>query len=462
MDLADRYAQWKEEGFVAEAGSLRVPREVPEIELQTLWLAGEFGRDFLTTTRAPVRIERFGRWNAGPGPHFVEAEVTFGTQRVRGGVAVHRDRAAWEAEAAANPDYEGTILHAFARDEAHERGEPIPATCTRMGREVPQVYLDTTRFEYPPDEPPAREATVCLEIFQTLPRERTLELIEAAAQFRLCRKAARLARLAESFGPGEALYQAIAEALGYRNNKLPFILLAQRFPLKMLQAERAEIEPILFAGSGFLGLTDFQPLPGDTRSYLRGVWNRWWPRRDEFERLTVPVSLWNFRGVRPVNHPQRRVAALAGIVRHWPVLEALVRSGNIAGVKHFFSQLSDAYWDRHYTLKSPRSASHMALVGESRVTDLLLNVFFPGALSAVPGFWETYRQMPAPASNRRVDLAARRMFGATPLARELPRRAVTQQGLLQLFDDFCLACDGDCTRCPLPSRLEKWSGDPEW
>ncbi|XHR27997.1 MAG: DUF2851 family protein [Chthoniobacteraceae bacterium] len=456
MDLADRYAQWKEEGFVSEAATLRAPRELPEVELQTLWLAGEFGREFLSTTRAPLRIERFGRWNAGSGPHFIDAEITFGSTRVRGSVVVHASAEAWEAEAAASPEYEGTILHVFASHPAHERGQLLPASCTRLGREVPQLWLDTIHFEYPPAEPTNSESTACRGLLSEMPPGQVEELIEAAAQFRLCKKAARLKRLGEIFGPSEALYQSVAEALGYRNNKLPFNLLAQRFPLSLLEAERGEIEPILFAGSGFLGLTDFQPLPGDTRSYLRDVWARWWPRRTEFDRLTVPACLWNFRGVRPVNHPQRRVAALAEIVRHWPVLEALVGSGNIAGVRHFFSQLSEPYWDWHYTLKSPRTRAPMALVGENRVTDLLLNVFFPRALAAAPDFWETYREFPATASNRRVDLAALRLFGAGPLIKRLTRRAVAQQGLLQLYEDFCLACEGDCARCPLPLRLGKW------
>ncbi len=458
MQLADRYRQWKEQGFVAEATPLRMRRPVGEVELQTLWMAGEFGREFTTTSGGEVHIEHFGRWNAGAGPHFTGAEITYGQFRVKGDVAVHANVEQWGEEAAASPDYEGTILHVFARAEGHEHGERLPATCTRLGREVPQLWLDTTRFEYPPLEPSGAEATACRETLAALPPEQAVEFVEAAAQYRLCRKADRLRRLEESFGPTEALYQLVAEALGYRHNKLPFTLLAQRFPLEWLRAQGPDLEAILFAGSGFLNTTDFHPLPGDTRSYLRGVWNRWWPRRAEFDRLTVPVKLWNLRGVRPVNHPQRRVAALAAIVRQWPVLEALATAGNATGVRHFFSRLGDPYWDRHYTLKSARSPSPMALVGENRVTDLLLNVFLPKAVYAAPAAWEDYRQMPAPASNHRVELAARRLFGAGPLVKKLLSRAVTQQGLLQLFEDFCLACDGDCARCSLPVQWGRWPG----
>ncbi|MDD5350149.1 MAG: DUF2851 family protein [Chthoniobacteraceae bacterium] len=456
MRLADRYAQWLEGSFVAEAPLPRVARELPDGELQALWFAGEFGREFMTTTGGPVRVERFGAWNAGPGPQFAGAQIVFGDARVRGGVAVHWNAAEWDREAAASPDYEGTILHVFAREVTRERGAAVPASCTALGREVPQVWLDTTRYAYLPAPQRPDCPAVCRETFAALPEPRVLELVEAAAQYRLCRKAARLERWGAEFGKDEALYQAVAEALGYRANKLPMLLLAQRFPLALLRAQRAEIEPLLFAGSGFLNATDLHPLPGDTRGYLRELWTQWWPRRTEYERLTVPRALWNPRGVRPVNHPQRRVAALAGIVRHWPVLEALALSANITGLDNFFGQLAHPYWDRHYTLTSRRSAARMALVGGTRAADLLVNVFFPSALAAAPDFWESYRSLPAPDSNRRVENAARRLFGAGPLARRLSGMAMTQQGLLQLDEDFCAACEGDCARCALPERLDRW------
>lgn len=340
---------------------------------------------------------------------------------------------------------------------ARERGEAVPASCTALGREVPQVWVDVARYAYPPLPPRADAPAVCREALETLPRERMRELLEAAAQFRLCRKAARLDRWRAEAGQDEALYRAVAEALGYRANKVPMLLLAQRFPLTLLRAQRDEIEPLLFAGSGFLNAMDFHALPGDTRGYLRGIWARWWPRRTEYERLTVPRALWNPRGVRPVNHPQRRVAALAEIVRHWPVLDALARSANVTGLRHFFSQLAHDYWDRHYTLTSKASTARMALVGETRASDLLVNVFFPAALSAAPEFWETYRGLPSPDANRRVEAAARRLFGPGPLARQLCGQAMTQQGLLQLDEDFCAACEGDCARCAFPERLARWA-----
>jgi len=369
---------------------------------------------------------------------------------------VHWDAAQWDCEAAASPDYEGVILHVFAREAGRERGESVPATCTAKGREVPQIWLDVTRFEFAPVDPPPCATPSCRKTLAEWPAPRVFQLLEAAAQYRLCRKAARLNRLAEAFGPAEALYQGIAEALGYRHNKLPFTLLAQRFPLALVRSHRPEIEPLLFAGSGFLAATDFHPLAHDTRGYLRDLWGQWWPRRTEYERLTVPSKLWNLRGVRPANHPQRRVAALSEIVRHWPVIETLARMADLAAIRNFFNQLAHPYWDHHYTLTSKRLEGRMALVGPTRVTDLLLNVFFPRAVVAAPALWTAYRELPAADSNQRVKLAAARLLGgSSAIVREIGKRAMLQQGLIQLYEDFCLACDADCARCALPDRLDR-------
>ena len=460
MQLADRYARWLEEGsVVAETPPPRLAREIPEEELQALWMAGEFGREFVTTTGGPVRVEQFGTWNREPGPHFTGAQIAFGNARVRGGVAVHWNAAEWDRHAASSPEYEGTILHVFAREASRERGNAVPATCTALGREVPQLWLDVTPFEFLPSDRPHAGETQCRPLLAAMPAARVAELVEAAALFRLCRKAARLRRLAEQSSPQEALYQAIAEALGYRHNKLPFTLLAQRFPLALLRSQKEGPEPLLFAGSGFLNATDFSTLPGDTRSYLRELWVQWWPRRTEYERLNVPAHLWNWRGVRPVNHPQRRVAALAAIVRQWPVIETLARTADAMAIRHFFRQLAHPYWDCHYTLGSQRTAARMALVGEGRITDLLLNVFFPGALASAPEFRESYRALAAPEPNRRVEIASQRLFGCGPalaLDGRLAKSALFQQGILQIYDDFCTACESDCARCALPRRLEAW------
>jgi hypothetical protein len=98
----------------------------------------------------------------------------------------------------------------------------------------------------------------------------------------------------------------------------------------------------------------------------------------------------------------------------------------------------------------------MALVGESRVTEMLANVFFPIGIAAGSARWEEFAQLPAPLGNRRTEIAALRLFGDTPPGAKFLRSAAIQQGLLQIYEDFCQRDSSDCEQCLFPSQLAKW------
>jgi hypothetical protein len=295
-----------------------------------------------------------------------------------------------------------------------------------------------------------------VEPLRGLPVEKVREVLLGAAQFRLRRKGAAMARLAELHGEDEALYQALAGTLGYKSNKLPFTLLAQRLPLRLLRGAKEPAEALLFGVAGFLDQSELGAFDSPTRAYLRGLWEQWWPRRAEFERLVLPRSAWRMSGQRPMNHPQRRLAALAHLVRQWPRVRALRAACAPGAIGEFFAEMRDDYWERHYTVTSKASARRMALVGESRVTEMLANVFFPLGIVSEPGLWEEFLALPAQLTNRRVETASLRLFGGRlPDARML-RSAAIQQGLLQIHEDFCQRDASDCEQCPFPRQLGKW------
>src|SRR5690606_11535319 len=155
-------------------------------------------------------------------------------------------------------------------------------------------------------------------------------------------------------------------------------------------------------------LRNFAP---ETRCYIRDVWDQWWPKRAELERLRLQPDLWSLGGQRPANHPQRRLGALVQIAEHWPKLGTIFRTGDAKRLKQFFHELTDPYWSHHYTLTSKASAKALALVGETRVVDILANIFFPLVVSEDPERWSQYVTLRAPLSNRRAEVAALRLLG---------------------------------------------------
>ena len=88
----------------------------------------------------------------------------------------------------------------------------------------------------------------------------------------------------------------------------------------------------------------------------------------------------------------------------------------------------------------------MALVGESRVADILANVLLPflaaheSKVHTSPNtqLWKEYNKLPAQLSNRRLETAVTRLFGNDPRRQEFVRSVAHQQGLLQIYEDFCM------------------------
>ncbi|HSI12263.1 MAG TPA: DUF2851 family protein [Chthoniobacter sp.] len=450
MKAGDRYEQLRG-GLVREEPLVKTPREWDELELQAHWFAGDFGRDFITTTGQAVRIVQFGIWNHEAGPDFAEAAVSFDNgEVVRGPIELDLDARDWERHGhATNANYESVALHIFTR-----RAPTEFFTRTAQHRLVPQVLLDPTQLadDLAPSPPEARLGR-CAGPLRELPDDKVHEVLYGAAQFRLRRKAAVLARLAELHGPDEALYQGLAATLGYKSNKLPFTLLAQRLPLRLLR--KNEADALLFGVSGFLP-HDLAAFETSTRTYLRGLWENWWPRRAEFERLKIDSSLWRMSGQRPANHPQRRLAALGQMVRQWPKIRALADRAEATAIHEFFAKLKEEYWDFHYTVTSKTSPRRMALVGESRVTEMLANVFLPLAIAQDESRWADFKKLRAPLANQRVEVAALRLFGEGARMKEYLKSVALQQGLLQIYEDFCLRDASDCAQCLFPRQLAKW------
>src|SRR5205807_2757049 len=111
----------------------------------------------------------------------------------------------------------------------------------------------------------------CQAPLKDLPEERVHSILRGASQFRLRKKAALIRRKIEIHGRDEALYQELAAALGYKENKLAFTLLAQRLPLGVLRAIPSDGEALLFGYAGFLDSPDLGEYQGAVRSYLRDL-----------------------------------------------------------------------------------------------------------------------------------------------------------------------------------------------
>src|SRR5207248_10508724 len=120
------------------------------------------------------------------------------------------------------------------------------------------------------------------------------------------------------------------------------------------------------------------------------------------------------------------------------------------------TDLQHDFWSRHYTLAAANASSSLALIGNSRVAEILANVVYPLAVNDDREIWNDYKKLRAQLSNQAARIAAARLFACDPRQRDFVRSLVGQQGLLQIYEDFCLSDASDCANCPLPEQLRRW------
>ena len=452
---ADRYEELRESGRVKERALFPTPRNPNELELQARWFAGDFGRHFRSVCGKAIEVVQFGTWNREAGPDFQGAAIRVdGGEVTRGSIEFDLSDRSWEAHGhAINRSFEDTVLHVFIHPSDHTF-----FTRTRTHRNVLQVRVNPADLSdtFSANVPLARPGR-CQAPLRDLPEARVRSVLAAASQFRLQRKASRLRAMIESHGADEALFQELAAALGYKQNKLPFTLLAQRLPLAVLRARSADAEALLFGLAASLEAPDLSIYETDTRAYVRELWERWWPHRDEMLRITLPANIWRLGGARPLNHPQRRLAALARIARDWPALpDALGGTDPAQAARSYLLGLEHPFWNHHYTLASEATPNVMALVGETRVAEILANVGFPFLAAQGREVWSDFEKLPARLTNRRLETALTRLFGENARGRAFAKTVAQQQGLLQIYEDFCLQDNSDCAHCPFPEQMRKW------
>jgi len=258
------------------------------------------------------------------------------------------------------------------------------------------------------------------------------------------------------------VYQGLAETLGYKHNQRSFVLLAQRLPVRrMLAQEPMMREALLFGVSSFLENAPFDALDDTARAYLRDLWQHWWKCRASYERwfLRGMELNWSLKAVRPGNHPQRRLGALAEVLGQWSKIMGPLKQADAWNLKKWegvLGRLSHEFWDAHYTLGALATAKPIALIGATRVNEMLANVVYPLLVPEKPALW---------AGVQGAARAAGQLEGAPGRAavvwRGLPgtgfqTRLHHQQGLVQVYEDFCLEDDSACADCPFPERLAQW------
>jgi hypothetical protein len=324
----------------------------------------------------------------------------------------------------------------------------------------------------------------CCAPLRELDEPRLALLLRQAARVRLEAKAAQFSARARHAGWEQALWEGLFRALGYKHNAWPMQNLAESRLLWSAGAKSPLAFQARLLGIGGLLPAELTRSQKSSDTYLRRVWDCWWREQDEFADHILPRAVWKFHGLRPANHPQRRLALAAhwladknfiSKIEKWCAVEipdgraALLRRRADRQVSlirlveslHEILQVErDEFWSWHWTFKSARLAKPQPLLGGTRATDLAVNVILPWLwIRAAEGKSATlqreierrYFAWPAAEDNSILKLARQRLLGTS--SHSALRSVAEQQGLMQIVRDFCEQSNAICENCRFPAMV---------
>ncbi len=466
----DFYACWREQNSTATF--LREGQSAPpEKLLQAIWHHQRLLRAELKTLDGkPLRILHPGFWNRESGPDFRGAVIQWGEEIKTGDIEIDLYPAGWRGHGHdTNPNFKNVILHVLWENGTSPANLPVLAM-----KPILDAPLDELALWLGSDAAstwPSELSGNCCAPLRDLPEEKLRELLHQAAMIRLQRKAHELQSRAKQVGWDLALWEGLFRALGYKHNVWPMQRLAEVLPElgKGQGTTPLMLQARLLGVSGMLP-TELSGKKNPTGKYLRDVWDVWWREREQYADYILPKTVWRFHGLRPANHPQRRLALAANWFtsnRFFPQLEEwflkdLSEKEILPGLWNVLKVENDDFWNRHWTLRSAPMTRPQPMIGDKRVTDLAINVI-------LPWFWirsivgknaglqakaeKRYFGWPVAEDNSVLKMARQRLLGGS--SPKLFRTSALQQGLMQVVRDFCEHSNAVCENCRFPDLVRQ-------
>jgi hypothetical protein len=396
------------------------PEPLSEADLSQVWEGQRFPPEALVCVDGrAVEVVHPGRRGGGGGPDFVDAVLLLDGKQACGDVELHVRASSFHAHGHdTDPAYDRLALHVVYRADtgpetrlSDGRRAPVAAFAPwleRRGAELAGWLGAPSMWQEP-----------CRGVTARLGESTVRETLERAGSIRFEARTAAMRRAVRAHGPEEALWRTLLDALGVGGDRPGFRRLAESLPAS-LAVRSQDPEGVLLHAAGLA------PPPPDCAD------------------LPVPLQTPLSAAGRPANHPRRRLAGLALLLRRAAsTAEARAPSPLAAYALASVRQAEDA---RPLLARWQAARDGAPLIGPGRAQELLVNAVLPFA--AARGLEdEALRHLAAlpaaPAYGRTAFLES----NLRPARGRIVRGALQQQGLLWLIAEWC--SKGGCGRCPL-------------
>lgn len=415
------------------------------------------GEQLVTEEGEPLQIIHPGWPNDDEGPDFRDAVIMTGRELIRGDIEIHVESGGWwEHGHQLNAVYNEVILHVVMWHVGKitarlQNGGQVPTLILGKYISLPLSQLSGVCLFPMASDLPCRRVGGC-------PNQEALAgWLDKAGDERFLAKAAGFQKDLLHTEAGQVLYQGVMGALGYSRNKLPFLELARRLPLRLLELVTSEdlpdAERLARRQAWLLGVAGLLPLVREDSCLCGRLGPEW---LTELERLWIafPHTVemfpddWHLLRVRPNNSPVLRLIAMSYLLHRYGeigwlkglvglVRKAPLSRGSHKGLEAGLVVASDGY-------------PAVTLLGSQRAADIAVNVLLPFTLAWSRSSPEAELGDEALALYRlyprlTVNFVERHLTAQLGLDRRLVNSARRQQGLLHLYKNFC--GQGKCGGC---------------
>lgn len=443
-----------------------------------------------------------------------------GGEVAKGDIEIHTRSSDWKGHLHhRKPSFDNVIAHVCMWQNARDpfvttfSGKQIPQIelSQHLTRPLSKIVGQMQTEDFPYNKKAGRGR--CAELLATLSKGRVRTLLSIAGEWRILEKSARYADWLRGASYDVVLYKGLMEALGYPSNKEPFVILGERMPLDALRREATShlsgvshyhIQSVLMHLSGLFPGEAASDRDEETVGFFRFMKSIWQDFAERSSYFPMDPGEWNLR-VRPLNAPLRRIAAASlQIYRHKdqsPFLKMVhifrelsetdtrfapeydrfrrelrvkdrscretdIRKRYMRALGQLYGLFrcgEDKYWSYRYDLGGKKLSRPVSLLGENRIREIVVNVAIPMLLlhfrqsdkEYESTLYLLYNFLPKLQENSVTRLMRHRLFGKE--GRKAPiESAVAQQGLHQIFKDYCTKDKGGCIDCNFQENLNKW------
>ena len=419
--------------------------KISEEYLQFAWKFGLFHKRNLKYQHEAVEIIDPGEHNHSSGPDFFNARLKIGETVWAGNVEIHLKASDWyRHEHEKDPAYDSVILHVVLEadsDVFRMNGEIIP---------VLEIKLSTVNFEQYQQLILNKAEIHCYDKLTRINGVLLRDWITKMMINRLKEKTDIVFKVLEDnkYDWEETFYRILGKSFGFNINKLPFSMLVDTVPLKLLLKYRNNtdvINAILFGQAGFLE----DVISGD--EYYDSLRREYKSIRSILPPRVLSDYSWQFMRSRPANFPTVRISQFAGLViKRFPLFADITECSDVFKLRDIFRLSAGRYWEEHMLFGRVTRRKKYKM-GNDSAGLIVINAVLPVLFSY--GKFRMRNDLQDRVLRFLEELPAEKneIMNRWKRAGVSPENAFDSQGLLQLSNYYCKP--RRCLECLVGSKV---------